>query len=122
MSAFHKNSCEHGDLTCAYAAQMLASSEVATAEAHIASCSDCQLEVESLRLVVDRFVSWPTDVLRPPTSLQARLALRIAEETGKPLVLPPARRWSRERCDRSRSERAASTRRGRQSGRHAGER
>ena len=33
--------------------------------------------------MVDRFVSWPTDVLRPTTSLQARLALRIAEETGK---------------------------------------
>ena len=93
MSAFHKNSCEHGDLTCAYAAQMLASSEVATAEAHIASCSDCQLEVESLRLVVDRFVSWPTDVLRPTTSLHARLALRIAEEIGKPPVLPTVRQW-----------------------------
>jgi hypothetical protein len=39
--------------------------------------------VESLRPVVDRFVSWPADVLRPTTSLQARLALRIAEETGK---------------------------------------
>ena len=44
--------------------------------------------------MVDRFVSWPTDVLRPTTSLQARLALRIAEETGKPPVLPPARQWS----------------------------
>jgi anti-sigma factor ChrR (cupin superfamily) len=44
--------------------------------------------------VVDRFVSWPTDLLRPTTSLQARLALRIAEETGQPPVLPPAPRWS----------------------------
>jgi len=48
--------------------------------------------------VVDRFVAWPTDVLRPTTSLQARLALRIAEETGKEPVLPPARQgeqaWS----------------------------
>src|SRR5204862_1419503 len=35
--------------------------------------------------------SWPTDVLRPTTSLQARLARRIAEETGKEPVLPPAR-------------------------------
>jgi anti-sigma factor ChrR (cupin superfamily) len=94
MSAFHKDGCEHSDVTCAYAAQALASSEVAAAEAHIASCSDCQLEVESLRLVVDQFVSWPTDVLRPTTSLQARLALRIAEETGKPPVLPSASQWS----------------------------
>jgi anti-sigma factor ChrR (cupin superfamily) len=48
--------------------------------------------------VVDRFVSWPTDVLRPTTSLQARLALRLAAETGKQPVLPPAPRgqqtWS----------------------------
>jgi anti-sigma factor ChrR (cupin superfamily) len=67
---------------------------VPTIEAHIASCSDCQREVESLRPVVHRFVSWPTDVLRPTTALQARLALRIAEETGIQPVLPLAERWS----------------------------
>src|SRR5687768_18117432 len=33
-------------------------------------------------------------LLRPTTSLQGRLALRIAEETGKRPVLPPARQWS----------------------------
>jgi DNA-directed RNA polymerase specialized sigma24 family protein len=33
-------------------------------------------------------------VLRPLTSLQERLALRIAEETGTPPVLPSGRRWS----------------------------
>ena len=44
--------------------------------------------------MVDRFVFWPTDVLRPTTSLQARLARRIAGETGKPPVQPPAPRWS----------------------------
>jgi anti-sigma factor ChrR (cupin superfamily) len=44
--------------------------------------------------VVNRFVSWPTDVLRPTTALQARLALRLAKETGTPLVLPSASRWS----------------------------
>jgi len=85
------NRCERAELACAYALQVLPASEVAAAEAHIASCPDCQRELESLRPVVDRFVSWPTDVLRPTTSLQARLALRIAEETGKEPVLPPAR-------------------------------
>jgi len=94
MSAFHKNRCEHSEVTCSYVAQALTSSEASMAEAHIASCSDCQSEVESLRPVLNRFVSWPTDVLRPPTSLQARLALRIAEETGKPPVLPSTRQWS----------------------------
>ena len=33
------------------------------------------------------------DVLRPAAALQARLAARIAEQTGKPPVLPQARLW-----------------------------
>jgi hypothetical protein len=94
MSTSDRNRCEHSEVTCAYTAQALAASEVAAAEAHIASCPDCQRELESLRPVVNRFVSWPTDVLRPNTSLQGRLALRIAEETGNQPVLPPARQWS----------------------------
>src|SRR3954452_20681482 len=85
------NRCERAELACAYALQVLTASEGATAETHIASCPECQRELESLRPVVSRFVSWPTDVLRPTTSLQARLALRIAEEAGKEPVLPPAR-------------------------------
>ncbi len=93
MSTSDRGRCEQIDVTCAYAAQALTSSEAAAAEAHIAACPDCQRELESLRPVVDRFVSWPTDVLRPTTSLQARLALRIAEEIGKPPLLPPAQRW-----------------------------
>src|SRR5213592_3512510 len=92
------NRCAQSEMTCAYAAQALAAHEAAAAEAHIASCPECQRELEGLRPVVDSFVSWPTDVLRPTTSLQARLALRIAEETGKEPVLPPARQgeqtWS----------------------------
>src|SRR5262250_636137 len=88
------NHCEWAELACAYALQALPTSEVAAAEAHIASCPDCQRELASLRPVIDSFVSWPTDVPRPTTSLQARLALRIAEETGKEPMLPPARRWS----------------------------
>jgi quercetin dioxygenase-like cupin family protein len=90
--SFAPDRCEQSEVTCAYAAQALAASEVAAAEAHIASCVDCQRELASIRPVVNRFVSWPTDVLRPTTSLQARLALRIAEETGKQPVLP-ARQW-----------------------------
>jgi anti-sigma factor ChrR (cupin superfamily) len=94
MTTFHRNPCEQSEVTCAYAAQALAASEVAAAETHIATCPDCRRELESLRPVVNRFVSWPTDVLRPTTSLQERLALRIAEETGKQPVLAPARQWS----------------------------
>jgi len=98
MSSFDTNRCERSEATCAYALQVLPASEVAAAEAHIASCPDCQREVQSLRPVIDSLVSWPTDVLRPTTSLQARLAHRIAEETGREPVPPPARRgeqaWS----------------------------
>jgi hypothetical protein len=90
----NKNLCEHSEVTCGYAAQALAPSELAAAEAHIASCPDCRRELESLRPAVDRFTCWPTDVLRPTTSLQGRLARRIAEETGKPPVPPPMPRWS----------------------------
>jgi anti-sigma factor ChrR (cupin superfamily) len=94
MSTAHSDRCKQSEVTCAYAAQALPANEVAAAEAHIASCPHCQRELDSLRPVVDRFVSWPTDVLRPTTSLQRRLALRIAEETGTQPVLPPAPRWS----------------------------
>jgi anti-sigma factor ChrR (cupin superfamily) len=94
MSIFDRNPCAHSEVTCAYASQALAASEVAAAEAHIASCPDCRRELESLRPVMDRFVAWPTDVLRPAASLQGRLASRIAEETGKPPVLPQTAQWS----------------------------
>jgi len=94
MSTPHKDRCEYSELTCAYALQVLPISEVHVILAHIGSCPDCLRELESLRPVVNQLVSWPTDVLRPNSLLQTRLALRIAEETGTSPVLPPARRWS----------------------------
>src|SRR5207248_11576199 len=69
----------------------LPAAETPAIEATRPACLHCQREVASLRAIIDRFISWPTDVLRPTTSLQARLARRIAEETGKEPVLPPAR-------------------------------
>src|SRR3954471_12899021 len=94
MQTSHLNRCEQSEVTCAYALQVVPTSEVPAVQAHIVSCPDCQRELESLRPVVDRFVSWPTDVLRPPTSLQERLALRIAEESGRQPVPPPLRESS----------------------------
>lgn len=94
MTTSDRDRCAQSEMTCAYAAQALAESEAAAAEAHVAICPDCRRELESLRPVVDRFASWPTDVLRPTTSLQARLALRIAEDAGKPPVPSPARQWA----------------------------
>lgn len=93
-SSPNPSACGHSEETCAYALEALPAAEAAAAEAHIASCRDCQSELESLRPVVDRFVSWPADVLRPPASLQQRLSLRLAEETGKDPVPASARNWS----------------------------
>jgi quercetin dioxygenase-like cupin family protein len=93
MTRFDEDRCGQSEVTSAYAAQALPASDVAAAEAHIAGCPHCQRELEALRPVVDRFVSWPTDVLRPPTPLQARLAQRIAAETGRAQVPPPAPQW-----------------------------
>ena len=91
MTTFEEDRCRQSELTSAYAVQALPASDVAAAEAHIAACPHCQREVEALRPVVDRFAFWPTDVLRPSTSLQARLAQRIAAETGREPV--PAPQW-----------------------------
>jgi anti-sigma factor ChrR (cupin superfamily) len=94
MNAPDLNSCDQSEMTCAYAAEALAAIEMAAAEAHIARCPDCRRELASLRPVIDQFAAWPTDVLRPTTSLRERLAARIAEQTGKPPVLPPPSLWS----------------------------
>ena len=92
-SGSNLNECETAELARAYALQVLPKNEGSAIELHIASCPDCQSEVESLRPVVNQFVFWPTDVLRPTTPLQLRLAQRIAGETGQPPVLPPAAQW-----------------------------
>jgi anti-sigma factor ChrR (cupin superfamily) len=46
-----------------------------------------------MRPVLDAFVGWPTDVLRPMPALQERLAHRIAAETGTQPVLPTPTGW-----------------------------
>jgi anti-sigma factor ChrR (cupin superfamily) len=89
-----QNSCAQSEATCAYALVALPGDEAAAAEAHIGTCADCQGELDSLHPLLDSFAGWPTDVLRPAASLQTRLAIRLAEETRKPHVEPPARQWS----------------------------
>ncbi len=85
---------EWDDLVCAHALQALPAREVAAVEAHLAGCAHCQAELHALRAVVDTFADWPTDVLRPTAPLQARLAQRIAQETGGQPVLPaPDESW-----------------------------
>ena len=86
--------CEKAELACAFVLDALSASEARDIQAHISGCPACRQELARLRPAVERFVFWPTDLLRSPSSLQARLALRIAEETGAAPVLPPARQWS----------------------------
>ena len=89
-SASGGHSQKHSEHVSLYALRALAPSEVAAVEAQIAACADCRRELETLRPTVDAFVSWPTDVLRPSSSLWQRLAQRIAPETqGRPVGAAP---------------------------------
>lgn len=88
------NRCAQAELVCAYAMQTLPSSDVPAVEAHISSCRHCRRTLKTLLPIMDSFVFWPTDVLRPSASLQKRLARRIAAETGKEPMWPAARQWS----------------------------
>jgi anti-sigma factor ChrR (cupin superfamily) len=94
MTTPSKTLCEHSEAICAYAAGALADSEVEAELAHIVSCSECRQELVALSQVVDSFVSWPTDILRPTHSLRAKLALRIACGRWKAATLPPPGKWS----------------------------
>ncbi|HYD24702.1 MAG TPA: cupin domain-containing protein [Croceibacterium sp.] len=88
------NRCSHVDTTAAHALQVLPMSEQAAAEAHIGACPECRSELAALRPLVARFAAWPTDVLRPPAALQARLAERIAGDTGRDVVHPRPSGWT----------------------------
>ena len=77
------------ELVFLHALQVLPASEIPVLEAHLAECAECRQEMETLRPIVGAFVSWPTDVLRPPDSLWGRVAERIAGETGQAPMLRP---------------------------------
>jgi anti-sigma factor ChrR (cupin superfamily) len=83
---------DHLASVCLYALQALPSAEVPVVESQLSACAECRRELEALRPLVGAFVSWPTDVLRPPTSLWERLARRVATASGQePLLAPPRR-------------------------------
>ena len=74
--------CAKIDSVHAYVLGALAADEVRVVEAHLAACAECAREVESLRPVIDSFADWPTDVLRPASSLWDRLAERVGADKG----------------------------------------
>jgi len=83
------HSQEHLDLVFLFALQCLSPREMASVEAQILLCQDCQHEIETLRPVVQSFVGWSTDVLRPAESLWGRLSKRIASEGSTQPFMPP---------------------------------
>jgi anti-sigma factor RsiW len=82
-----KPPCEQTELVSSYVLGSLPPTEIPALEKHISTCRECRTELESLRPIVDSFVHWPTDVLRPTPSLWDRLARRIAAEKGTEPVL-----------------------------------
>jgi anti-sigma factor ChrR (cupin superfamily) len=90
---FDGNPCKESAQVSAYAVNAMPAAEAAAFEAHLESCAQCRLELETLQPIVDRFVFWPSDVLRPSSGLQERLAQRIAAETGEAPKAVPARQW-----------------------------
>jgi anti-sigma factor ChrR (cupin superfamily) len=85
--------CTQVELVASHALQALPPDQAVAMDVHLAGCTACRREFEQLGQVLGSFVAWPTDVLRPPAALQARLAERLAAETGGPLVAPPPRQY-----------------------------
>jgi anti-sigma factor ChrR (cupin superfamily) len=94
MTPESSKGCDQAARVSGYLLHALPASEVAVVEAHISVCPECRREMEMLRPIVDFFVSWPTDVLRPSPSLWGRIARRIAAEKGEEPVVPTTRQWS----------------------------
>jgi anti-sigma factor ChrR (cupin superfamily) len=86
MSPEDQEKCDQTELIHVYAIGALPRSEEVAIEAHIATCSACRQELDTLRPTIDALSSWPTDVLRPSPTLWSRLASRIESETGRQAV------------------------------------
>ena len=88
-----ENRCAEAERVSAHALGALPAAQAGEIEEHVAGCASCRRELARLRHAVDAFVAWPADVVRPHPSLRARLASRIAGETGGAPVIPPPSRW-----------------------------
>jgi anti-sigma factor ChrR (cupin superfamily) len=84
MSADSKqHRCGQAELLPLYVLHALPSGETPLLEAHLASCPECQRELESLRPVVDSLTCCPADILRPTDSIWSRLQQRIGGEASQ---------------------------------------
>ena len=96
MTAAARTGCARTERVAEFALRALPASERSAFEAHVKACSECRQELVTVRPIIDAFVDWPTDVLRPPTPLWERLAERIAVDAGDAPSLEPAARWGPE--------------------------
>jgi anti-sigma factor ChrR (cupin superfamily) len=69
--------CQQADLVYGFAVGALSVTEARDFASHLAVCTTCSTEVNALRPVIASFVGWPSDVLRPSSSLWDRLSERI---------------------------------------------
>ena len=79
---------EHLDRLFLHGLRALPASEVPGVETQISGCAKCREQIELLRPIIESFIFWPTDVLRPSVPLWERVAQRIARETGQPPAAP----------------------------------
>jgi hypothetical protein len=96
VSAQLKSGCDRTERVAEYVLRALPAGETSAFETHVHECAECRQELEALRPVVDSFVDWPTDILRPPTPLWSRLAQRIGSDAAGEPSLVPETRWAEE--------------------------
>jgi anti-sigma factor ChrR (cupin superfamily) len=96
MSARIEPRCKRAEELNGYVLRALAPAEAVRLDAHLENCVECRNELEALQAVVESFVSWPTNVLRPPpaSSLWERIAGRVTEDTGGDPLPSPTHKWA----------------------------
>jgi anti-sigma factor ChrR (cupin superfamily) len=82
VTAASKPGCDQTERVADYAVRALPEAERLAVQAHLNECLECRAELMAVRPVVDNFVHWPTDILRPPTPLWGRLAESIGVDVG----------------------------------------
>ena len=84
MTDAAKSGCTRIERVAEFALRALPADERSAFATHVDECHECSAELAALRPVVESFVEWPTNVLRPATPLWGRLAERIGVDAGEP--------------------------------------
>jgi len=96
MTAPSKRGCERTERVVEFALRALPASETSAFEAHVKQCVQCRDELAAVRPIIDSFVDWPTDVLRPSSALWGRLVENIGVQSGDETSLDPEAPWAGE--------------------------